>query len=369
MKITAKFSIVLVLVVTVLLIGSLAWKWLGSNVMRNRSSILPVQVNQGKIAGDSATEKVKPTPRNGVSTMNTKDALSQDVSLSKEKDVPSVVRASISYDDLPEPFTEEEFALILSKLEAEKIWKAQDRIMMTWPAYKDCEERLRQELAQELNIDDASEEKLLCGALKFRENFWQMGGNSSSKSYQHIYKARLLLELAHSRNPENLVIIDELVESIQAASPVGMYDSKTNKMVRNNDLGETLLKLRSEQFDQIKKEIVQADREPTWQDFICAIDFAVLLSIHDNALAKNVVDWIQKESVRGDWTAYSGALRDFQDALHQGRKFCFALYAATNDRPEDILTYGRRYPSFRGPNPEKRGVVLWGKDYANGYSY
>jgi len=282
----------------------------------------------------------------------------QDESLSKAKNLLGI-KTKEPYDDLPEIFTENEINRILVKAEAVSIWTAQDKVMRAWPIYDNIRDKLLKEVAQELDLSRISEEEIIRKALVLRNIFWQSGDGFSQTSYIYAYKARLLLELAHELNPKNMTITDELVETIQAAHPATMFEEETNKMVQKVDICETLLKLRSEQFKWIKNDIKQTRRNPTWYDFIRAVDCAVLLSIYDRPSAKEVVTWLQQNTERGGWDAYGNAFDAFQKALDQNKPFNFSIYVATKSKDGNAFRYGRRFPSFRGPNPEERGLVLW----------
>ena len=357
MRVKYRICVFLILVIAILVTGVLLWLWYPSQnrLLQERPRTISV-ANQMNSARNAKNTQSHALPATETSTNET-----PDLSVSKVETV-----IDNTYNDLPEPFTEDEIDKLLTRVDimmagedTMKIWKTQDKIMKLWPVYSNIRDELHNELSRKLSLNNMSEEELLETALKFREKFWQTGGGFSQDSYRYAYRARLLLELAHDRNPENLATTDELVETIQTAHPSIMFDEETNKKVRNNEIGKTLLKLRSEQFKQIKREIYQDGRFPTLQDFIRAVDLAVLLSIYDNPSAKEVVDWLQRESDRGDWAAYRGSLYEFQSHLSRNRAFNFNIYTSTKSRVGEEPRYGRRYPSFRGPNPEERGLVLW----------
>jgi hypothetical protein len=262
-----------------------------------------------------------------------------------------------SWDELPLPqaFTDAQ----INQLMREAVWKSQDAIMRKWPTYSEVHDKLAEDVAIEYDLKNMSVQELKRTAIMFQQKFWQAGGSSSPESYQHAYTARLLLELAHSRNPENLIVIDELVETIQAAHPVFTFDEKTNKKVRNIEGDKTLFELRAKQYNQISEK-VQAGHNPSTKDFIRVVDLAIILSIYNPAKAKEVVDWLQENAQRGGWDKFNERLADFQGYLSQEISYAFDIYIYPRNRRDENIRYERRYPSFRGPSPEKRGVLLWG---------
>ena len=121
------------------------------------------------------------------------------------------------------------------------------------------------------------------------------------------------------------------------------------------------MELRSGQFEQIRKEVKQG-RSPTRYDFIRAVDLSVILSIYNVAKAKEVVGWLQHKAEDGRWNEYYRRFEEFQHYLNQSEAFSFNIYRFTNNTRAVIARYMRRYPSFRGPTPEKRGIMLVGFD-------
>ena len=87
--------------------------------------------------------------------------------------------------------------------------------MQGWPSYSAVRDRLYAELAQRLDLENTETAELVDTAVRLREQFWRLGGNLSNDSYQDGYSARILLELAHAREPQNMTIADELVETMQ----------------------------------------------------------------------------------------------------------------------------------------------------------
>lgn len=264
------------------------------------------------------------------------------------------------FDDLPPPYTETEIRRILSRASRDQIWRAQDEVMRAWPAYSEVRDQLRKELGQNMKLDAPLQTALVKAARRLRSRFWQAGGCLSATAYRHVYMARVLLEEARDLDPSNITVVDELVETIQSAHPLVMFEEDRN-MVPNTEVQETLLGIRAAQFMLIKRSVEQG-RDPTLQDFVQAFDLAVLQSRHDARSATRVVQWLQREAGRGRWSGYGNVLSRFLSALNEGRPFTCNIYAWTKASFPEDFRYGRRLPSFRGPDPARRGLVLWGAD-------
>jgi hypothetical protein len=269
----------------------------------------------------------------------------------------------VSKDDILElelPGIEDrEIDMALYAAQADQICKAQDKIMHTWPPYSDIRDQLDDELLQGFDLENTQSEKLVQMALELRRKFWQGGGNFSKVSYRDGYMARILLELVHRRDPKNMAITDELVETIQSVelSWSWVYEEGSYKKVRNSELAKVLLKLRSAQFDQIKKEVEQG-REPTWEDFLRTNDLVLLLGKRkDYESAQEVVKWEIQEADRGEWMSYIEQLEKSLHELSRNNVLEFNIYWAYKSSYPEEYKYARRLPSFTGPNPEKRGVT------------
>ncbi|MHC4757539.1 MAG: hypothetical protein ACYTE8_02675 [Planctomycetota bacterium] len=290
-----------------------------------------------------------------------------DVELTKNvKETSNIVSAQVnqkasSSDDLfgelelPQVFDDFEIMVIGTKAQLGMVWKDQDAIMSEWPAYSDIREELNKELASELDIDNLSDEKLIQTALDFRKKFWQAGGGFSKGSYEYGYKARVLMGLAHSRDPENMTTTDEFIETIQSSEL--MYEPGSGRDTVNKTFVETISKLRSAQFERIKKEVALG-RIPIWDDFIRANDLARLLSKSGEfESALEITNWLIAEAGRGGWEYYMKPLKSLQANLKNGEGHRFKIYTANKPDFPERYRYSRRLPSFKGPDPEERGVV------------
>lgn len=238
----------------------------------------------------------------------------------------------------------------------EEIWRAQDKIMAAWPTYAEVRGGLYNELLEKLNPDNLSVEEVVHIAVLLREKFWDTGGCLSKTSYRYGYMSRILLEIVHERNPENLSITDELVETIQSVDVIFKYEPNSDKRIRNHALVAELSKLRSSQFDQIKQE-VEEGRIPAWEDFVRVCELAILMNNPDNkASAKKAVGWLIDEAEQGEWTAYMQVLEALQQHIEKGEGYGFNIYSAFKPGFPEQCRYARRFLSFKGPTPEKRGV-------------
>jgi hypothetical protein len=251
----------------------------------------------------------------------------------------------------------------LIRLEAKQVWKAQAKIRSTWPAYEKVREALGNELAAIIDLRNASTDDLVRMALDSRKRFWDAGGDFSPAAYRDIYKSRFLLEMAHERNPAALDIADELVESLQSAHPVAIFENDTMDVIRDTEVETRLTSIRSKQLDQIRKEIDQG-RPPTWKDFVRSYDVVVLLSGKrhsqaDKDTASEIVDWQLREAERGGWTGYQEHLLKCRESLHKGDGYSFPLYKITKAKYPEEYRYGMRLPSFLGDNLDGRGVIRW----------
>lgn len=235
------------------------------------------------------------------------------------------------------------------------IWKAQDDYMRTWPRYEEIQKKLYHELNEKLDLDNISQEELAEIAILLREKFWQAGGSFSKTSYQYGYMARVLMELAQSRDPENLVLTDELVETIMTTELVWNYQENSEEKIKNIAMRSKLMELRSVQFKQIIREI-ELGRIPAWEDFVRSHDLVILFaSAGDYEAAREVVEWQIREAQRGGWTAYLEPIKRSFRMLKEGDYLSYNIYNAIKpDYPEDYR-YGRRLFSFKGPR--KRVVI------------
>lgn len=236
-----------------------------------------------------------------------------------------------------------------------QIWKAQDAIMSTWPEYSDTWEQLHEELVAKLEINNLSGEQLVRTAVALREKFWQAGGCLSETSYPYGYAARILLEIAHEEDIENMTATDELVETIQSVEVAWVYRADSEEQIKNIQHRDLLIELRSVQFEQIKREL-ERGRVPLWKDFVRVDDLALLLGISKNyESALEAAEWLIIEAEHGGWTAYMQPLKSMQQHFAEGEKYFFNTQRATQCEFPEEFRHSRRLPSFKGP--KNRGAT------------
>lgn len=257
--------------------------------------------------------------------------------------------------ELPAEFAPHQIDRIIARTEMMKVWQAQDKVMNSWPPYSQLSQQLHEQLAAKPDLQNASDEELLQRALAFRSKFWKEGGCLSETSYRDAYLARAILEYAHQQNPRNLAITDELVETIQSATIMRRTDSDT--AVAGDEYLDTILNLRLEQFGLIKTE-TEGGYLPVWEDFVRATDLAILYGESENFdAAGDVVEWLIQQADTGGWAAYLKPLERMQHNLSQQTSCMFSVYTPLTSGFADEFRYARRLPSFKGPDPDKRGVT------------
>ena len=358
MKITTKTKVLFVVIPILVLMGIFLLQKEGAKKYLDHGKPLPPSPSLN--VGERKTAQNKCSIRNEdlkVESVEHIKKIPSQISLSETKQKEeSEFEDKFSELELPSPFEDNEIERIIEYVQINRVWKAQDRIINTWPAYSEVQKKLLKELSEKLDIDKLSTEQIIQIALEFRKGFWQEDGCFSRNSYQNAYKGRILLEYVHERNPDNMMIIDELVETIQTTHPFIVFSKKTNELIRNKDVEKILLHFRSKQFEQVKKNVQQGS-DPTWQDFVCACDLSILLSGRDNSLAKEIIEWQLAEADRGGWTGYTEFLETFLHRLNQDKGYNYGIYVVDNARFPEEYRYGRRLPSFRGPNA--RGAHRW----------
>jgi hypothetical protein len=236
-----------------------------------------------------------------------------------------------------------------------QVREAQDRIMSQWPGYAEVRDQYVRELSSVLDLEHLSGAKMIELATALRQDFWAQGGDMAVHSYPSAYKARALLEQAHQRFPNNLDILDELIETIQSTDLVLKCDPVEKCDRPNEAVRQELQSLRQQQWALVQSER-QAGRAPCMQDFVCGCDLAYLLQARNAPASKQIVRWL-READDGTWRQYEELLQRWEEHLDRGFHFGFGIYR-TSDRPgRDQHRYGRRLPSFRGPTD--RQASFW----------
>ena len=240
------------------------------------------------------------------------------------------------------------------------VWYAQDAVVRSWPKYPQVKDALRADLAATLDLEKAPLEQLVAQAASMRVTFWEEEGPLSPGGYRRIFSARLLLEIAHERVPEDLAVSDDLVETISAAYPMDCYNPEINNREPNREVWKDLLALRMPAYEQSRREVANG-RSFTWADFARAADVGALLSAADPAKATEAFDWALTQA--GPQIEDQDARRYLNgvlSAIQEGNGVGFHIYDRKHGTYPHDYVYARRLPSFRGPHPDRRGITpLW----------
>lgn len=94
--------------------------------------------------------------------------------------------------ELPSFNNNRDFDLPIPAFQTVQAWKAQDKLMNTWPAYLLVHEELNNELFSEMDINKLSDQEIIRIAEEYREKFWDATKEFSATSYQDAYKASSL---------------------------------------------------------------------------------------------------------------------------------------------------------------------------------
>jgi len=238
----------------------------------------------------------------------------------------------------------------------EQIWKTQDEFLRAWPRYAEVRDRLHQELVGALHLDQLSVEGLMGTGIALRERFWTLGGELSQVSYPYAYAARIVCEAAHERDPQNLAVTDQLVESILTTELVWSYEPNSDKALRNPIYPGPLRDLRAQQFEQIQARVA-AGAVPTLKDLVRVCDLAVLLGYaREFPSGLQVFDWMSRQADRAGWTLYERRLKAGHKSFREEKPYSFGVFVGGFAFPEEFR-YGRRLDSFQGPE-ERRHKLL-----------
>jgi hypothetical protein len=224
-----------------------------------------------------------------------------------------------------------------------QVREAQDRVTSRWPRYADVREQYVRELASTLDLEHFSCDQMIDLAVAFRESFWAQGGDLAAHSYRLAYRARALLEQARQHFPDNLSILDELIETIQSTDLTLRFDPGQKRDVPNEAARQDLQNLRQQQWALVQSQR-QAGRALCMQDFVCACDLAYLLQAKNTPASKQVVRWL-RDTDDGTWHQYQKLLQEWEDNLDRGYNLAFHIYPLGPGK----YRYERRLPSFRGP--------------------
>jgi hypothetical protein len=240
--------------------------------------------------------------------------------------------------------------------EMKQIWRTQDEFIRGRPPYASVRDRLYQELVDTFHIDRLSVEELAATGIALRERFWAVGGDFSEVSYPYGYAARVVFEVAHEREPQNLAVTDQLVESTLAMEPTWHYEPDSDKVSRNPVYTGPLLDLRAKQFEQIQAQ-VSAGAVPTLKDLVRVCDLPMLLGMAGGfASAQQVFEWMIGQAERAGWTMYERRMKTGQKRCGEGKIYDFGVFVGGASYPEEFR-YGRRLSSFQGPQNRRQRLL------------
>jgi len=238
-----------------------------------------------------------------------------------------------------------------------EIWEAQDAFVTTWPAFDEVKDDLVQELEDVFGVDRLDVNSLVATAIALRERFWQASGCLSETSYPYAYAARLLMEQAHRLVPEEMDVTDQLVESIMSYKVLWATPADPNRFTHDPAYAETIVQLRSDQFNRIKQAAGQGE-VPTWKDLIRVCELASLLSYtaqFEEGL--DVVAWLEGQQEQAGWTTYARRFESLRRRLTQQRKSACPLFTESDDTPyPEAYRYARRLCSFQGPDKRRKSL-------------
>ncbi len=299
--------------------------------------------NVPPVTGDSAKSNSNATP-----------------SPAREVDAPGAADAGLSdVEELTKRQVSESATGAIVAMEIQNIERTQDRVMDGWPQYVDVREQLLAELSRKYSLADLSAEDLVKNIVALREQFWQEGGNLSASAWKPGYEARLLAELAAEKAPDNLAVIDELVETLQSITPMSRFGATVNEVIINKELWTTVEKLREKQFTQIKTELA-AGRKATFRDFVCGADLLCLVQDmppnHQHSI--EVLQDLQAMCRENGWSKFLPTLRRVEATIQRrGYGYGFNIYLPRKSRFPEEYGYHRRFPSFRGPSERDMALL------------
>jgi hypothetical protein len=241
----------------------------------------------------------------------------------------------------------------------DQILDKQEKVLRQVPLYSEVREQVQTDLSHRLALDTMTPGQLSAEATKLSDEFWKSGGDLSVPAHKLAYEARLLLELAHQRAPNDFAVSDKLVEAIQAY-PLVYRDRDDRAKQRYRENNDELLTVRKAQFNQLQTELA-AGRESDWNDFVRVYDYAWLVQWSDPQAAESVLDWLNKQVSKGKWSYYQNAIADWRDSLSRGKVYSRNIYISKFERgePEPYRhRFGHRSMGYVGPHAQERGMVL-----------
>jgi hypothetical protein len=249
-----------------------------------------------------------------------------------------------------------------------QIWELQDHVMAAWPPFEQVQAQLRQELQDKLGIEQLGVDELVATGIGLRERFWELAGCFSETAYPYPYASRVVTEMAHEMDPDNLAVTDQLVESIGVYSVSTTWNEDESRRIRNPVYAGLLTDLRLAQFEQIKSRVAQG-HVPTWKDFVRVADLATLFCSNrkDYQQAALVAQWLIDQAPTGGWTYYLERLQEMEQACSTGEGRRVGLFLYGPDAFPAEYQYARRLSSFQGPRARAEQLLPIHLRYLKGW--
>lgn len=284
------------------------------------------------------------------------DPAADDASSGLASDDANATLLQLVEDQIPSVVDQQQALSLAASSAAMQVWQEQDAVVQSWPKFEDAREDIEKNVAAEFNLDQLSVEELQAAAAQLRETFWRQEGSLAPQGYVPAYEARVLLETAHAREPQNLSVSDDLVETILTSHPMDQYNPDTKTRDPNPNVVNVLNNLRSEGYAQTRQEVEQG-RAFTWADFARTSDFASLFSALDPPKASDAFEWALAQAGARIKDEYRDYFIGVLGLLRAGGGVNFGIYDVNGGSfPHDYI-YCRRLPSFRGPDSAGMGLV------------
>jgi hypothetical protein len=231
-----------------------------------------------------------------------------------------------------------------------QIRRALDACVAKWPAYETVKSQLRRELQAKLAIEAMDVDGLATTGIALRNLFWELGGCLSDTAYPYIYGARLLDETAHEKAPDNLGVIDQLLESIGSYEVLYYADDPAPDEPRRNPIYAGIVADLCYQQWALLKARMNGDYTPTWRDFVRCSNIATASRIRkDQATNLEVIRMLIEQAPKAGWTTYLDDLKRGEQTLLAGEVYKGPHTFMGGIGDINLEQYARRLWSFQGP--------------------
>lgn len=281
-------------------------------------------------------------------------------------------------------------------LKAEK--EKRKKVALELPVYSEIRDTLKAEiLAAEGQIAKEAIPGLVAHAEELEETFWEMGDFDDISSFDHIYRARAVLELCLEVDPEDERALRQLVEVLQSGWPylltpkeIMRYDGKSDtsdekKLYERNfegynesygplwtlwethvsrkaeptldDLAVACALMRigmpAEMYEAVTNEVLEKNPDATKKEIIEArMGFS-------KGRQMRVLEWALNASRRkgAQWDVYGKILRRGQEKIQSAEYLSsFAVPVRIPLRADSVKYWGRAH-IFEGPRERRERLV------------